>query len=250
MKTKYVAVLLLASSSFWVVDAMAWNCTQRCPSAVLSGKFECKLYQKSPMCVEERRRAAEPAPPPQPASNPEAPPPPQKGKLSIQVGGNANGGDYNPEDAVKLPSGDSRIRSGGLGLASGVAISTVSKAAAPEYKERELTVETEVGGPQPYFKPMPEGMDQGEVIAWNGKYKIKYKNGDRPVVTFPGYIDDSYTITNIDKITIKELKTERWLLSIYHDNNALPLNQVLKKLPAPVQNINQQKLLEDSQIEL
>lgn len=130
MKTKYVAVLLLASSSFWVVDAMAWNCTQRCPSAVLSGKFECKLYQKSPMCVEERRRAAEPAPPPQPASNPDAPPISQAGKLSLQTGGAsgssgaANGGSESV-DQPNLSPPSSTVRSGVLAISTGAAVRVI-----------------------------------------------------------------------------------------------------------------------------
>ena len=263
----YISIALIAVSSLWSLDVMAWTCTQKCPSSVFSGKLECKLYQELPKCERERQqRRDEEAKRREDQLSPE-----EKCQRDAQFATiqgqivicdpsfqdipnleNATvfQNDYPEVHATPSVNGQFVLDFPAEVLdAESEGVVEKQKAAAPEYKTKEITVKTEVGGPQPYFKPMPEGMDQGEVIAWNGKYKIKYKNGDRPIFTFPDYMIENYSIINIDKIIVTELKTGDWKLSL-HYIDAPPSSKTLRKKPAPAQNINQQNLLEDSQIKL
>lgn len=245
----YISIALIAVSSLWSLDVMAWTCTQKCPSSVFSGKLECKLYQELPKCERERQqRRDEEAKRREDQLSPE-----EKCQRDAQFATiqgqivicdpsfqdipnleNATvfQNDYPEVHATSSVNGQFVLDFPAEVLdAENEGVVEKQKAAAPEYKTKEITVEIADGAPQPRFSPIPEGK------GWTGKYKIKYRNGAIPTVTFPSYTRDKFNIIDIDKIVVKKLKTERWLLELYYNNSTLPSTQVLKELPAYLKNL-------------
>lgn len=262
----YISIALIAVSSLWSLDVMAWTCTQKCPSSVFSGKLECKLYQELPKCERERQqRRDEEAKRREDQLSPEekcqrdasialaqgqivicdpslenipnvenATEQPRSGKPQPSV-------PVDPDTLAaiqgqivlhdEIPEADRRELTRALEKQERELELEKQKAAVPEYKTKEITVEIADGAPQPRFSPIPEGK------GWTGKYKIKYRNGAIPTVTFPSYTRDKFNIIDIDKIVVKKLKTERWLLELYYNNSTLPSTQVLKELPAYLKNL-------------
>lgn len=260
----YISIALIAVSSLWSLDVMAWTCTQRCPSSVFSGKLECKLYQELPKCERERqqrrdeeaKRREDQLSPEEKAKRESMRPAEINGQFRLDIPsevlndpalGHSKSNQSQPSVPVdpdtlaaiqgqivlhdEIPEADRQELARALEKQERELELEKQKAAVPEYKTKEITVEIADGAPQPRFSPIPEGK------GWTGKYKIKYRNGAIPTVTFPSYTRDKFNIIDIDKIVVKKLKTERWLLELYYNNSTLPSTQVLKELPAYLKNL-------------
>jgi hypothetical protein len=213
--------LLILFAINWSANVMAWNCTQVCPSSVLSGALECKTYQLL-KC----------------SNKPQSTPPPTNetdnlnGILDM---GSCESGDCKIY-AEDLPEIKTRANKDGEFIIIIPDAASSNTPPPPKYQENTFIFENQLEDEvlHPYLHPDIEVKkdEGGELVIGpyqRYSFKTKYKKDDNPIIEIGGYTG-KYKVQSLNKIVVREVKKHKEVVLYYNNYQTPPVIKPLKKV--------------------